>query len=59
METNSAKRLDETCNCLNEAYRDEVLYTSRVERWTAYSANARIVPATVTASGSRRSTRRK
>lgn len=32
METNSAKALDETCNCLNELYRDELLYNSWIDR---------------------------
>ena len=29
MEMNSGKALDEVCNRFHEAYRDEVLYTSR------------------------------
>ena len=32
METNSGKALDETCNCLNELYRDELLYSSWIDR---------------------------
>ena len=35
METNSAKVLDEACNCNNEVYRDEALYAT----WAGEAAN--------------------
>jgi hypothetical protein len=44
METNSAKILDEACNCFNEVYRDEVLYTAWIERLRSGSVKAGTTP---------------
>lgn len=49
MDTNSGKILDENCNCLNELYRDELLYTSWIERRFGASRASATVPAAATA----------
>lgn len=45
MDTNSGKILDENCNCLNELYRDELLYTSWIERRFGVSRTSATAPA--------------
>jgi hypothetical protein len=51
MDMNTGKVLDEACNCFNEVYRDEVLYTSWIERLQTGSATAGAVPANANATG--------
>jgi hypothetical protein len=59
MEMSSGKILDEACNCFNEVYRDEVLYTSWIERLQNGLGAMGTVPASVGHTGitSGRSTR--
>ena len=51
MEMNTAKVLDEACNCFNEVYRDEVLYTSWIERLQTGSTTAGNAPANANVTG--------
>lgn len=52
MDTSSGKVLDENCNCLNELYRDELLYSSWIDRrFGAAQASATAPVVTVAAPG--------